>query len=86
VRGAHIRVILRAPNGRRSKAAYYGALAQNRRNSPLVNCSKNYFLLPMGGHSGAPRGAKLGSSYNRFVHTYCGAIVVSSVQWGESNA
>jgi hypothetical protein len=38
--------------------------------------------LLIGGHSGAPRGAKLGASYNRFVHTYCGAIVVSCVQWG----
>lgn len=48
--------------------------------------SQNDFLPLTGGHSHAPRGAKLGASYNRLVHSYCVAILVSCVQWGGSNA
>lgn len=64
-------------------ARYRLEIEENRR---LASCRQNYFLLLIGGHSGAPRGAKLGASYNRLVHTYCAAILVSCVQWGGSNA
>lgn len=52
----------------------------------LKHLSGNDLLRPERGHPEAPRGAKLGASYNRFVHTYCAAILVSRVQWGGSNA
>jgi len=55
-------------------------------NGELLSYSQNYLLLLTGGPSGAPRGAKLGASYNRFVQTYCAAILVSCVQWDGSNA
>jgi hypothetical protein len=58
-------------------------IEENRRPE---RCTQNDFLRLTGGHSHAPRGAKLGASYNRLVHTYCAAIRVCYVQWGGSNA
>jgi len=55
-------------------------------NRCLETCSQNYFLPLTRGHSHAPRGGKLGASYNCFVHNYCAAILVSCVQWGGNNA
>lgn len=58
-------------------------IEENRRLEPR---SRNDFLPHAGGHAHAPRGAKLGASYNRIVYNYCAAILVSCVQWGGSNA
>ena len=37
------------------------------------------FLRPFGGHPGAPRGAKVGASYNPIDQNYCAAILFSFV-------
>src|ERR1700759_393125 len=42
----------------------------------------NGLLQRTRGHLRAPRGAKLGSSCNPLVHSYCAAFLVSCVQMG----
>jgi transcriptional regulator len=45
---------------------------------------ENNFLRPIGGHPGAPRGAKVGTSYNQIDQNYCAAIFVSCVNGAEA--
>ena len=42
------------------------------------------FLRLIGGHPGAPRGAKLGSSHNPIDQNYCAAILVICVNGAEA--
>jgi hypothetical protein len=50
---------------------------------PYIRCQHNFLQL-IGGHPGAPRGAKLGSSHNPIDQNYCAAILVSCVNGAEA--
>jgi hypothetical protein len=50
---------------------------------PSLRRTRNILLL-IGGHPGAPRGAKIGTSYNPIDQNYCAAILVSCVNGAEA--
>jgi hypothetical protein len=50
---------------------------------PYIRRQHNFLQL-IGGHPGAPRGAKLGSSHNPIDQNYCAAILVSFAKGAEA--
>ena len=64
-----------------SIARYWLELEQIHR---LCALQEHNFLRAISGHPGAPRGAKVGTSYNPIVQNYCAAILVSFAKGAEA--